>query len=320
MKWLFGNWELKLVSFVVAVALWTYTSGQVRVEREILVELSADQIGGLPPDLQVAAVEPSEFVAVLSVPTTKLGDLRDQVLRPQLVLPRDRREPGDVEFPLTSRMLGLDSDIRVLRTEPGEVRVITARLSSIISATVPTEPPMVVGLPGGIAAEVRLDRTRVQVRGPRPQVERFETAGTPLRFAPIRLEGVDPALNAAREERVALVVQDGQPKAVEAVMAIVTLRPARTSTVSHWVPVSVLLGPSDAGRWRVDGDPPQVEVRLTGPETVVRALRSEDVIAWVDLHASPVVAGNRELPVLVQAPPGITTEAGRIKLVLVAVP
>jgi len=320
MRWLIGNWELKLVSFVVAVALWTYTSGQVRVEREILVELSPAQVGGLPSDLQVAAIEPSEFVVVLSVPTTKLSDLRDQVLRPQLALPRERRGPGEVEFPLTSRMLGLDSDIRILRTEPGEVRTLTIRLSSIASALVPTEPPAVVGLPGGIAAEVKLDRTRVQVRGPRVQVEQFESAGTPLRFAPVRIDGVDPALTTQREERVSLVPQDGQPQPVEAVVASVTIRPARTSTVSHRIPVSVLLGPADAGRWRVQGDPPQVEVRLTGPETVVRSLRSEDVVAWVDLHAAPIGPGERELPVLVQVPAGVTAEAGRISLTLIAVP
>lgn len=318
MRWLFGNWELKLVSLVVAVALWTYTSGQVRVEREILVEISASQITGLPGDLQVAAIEPSEFVAVLSIPTSKLGDLRDQVLKPQLSVPRDRRGPGDLEFVLTGRMLGLDADVRVLRTEPGEVRSVTVRLSAIAQAALPAEAPLVVGLPAGIAADVRLDRTQVEVKGPRELVEQARNASSSIRFQPIRLDNVDPFLVSPREERIALRVVEGQLSPVEAVTATVVLRPMRMATVTLRVPVPVLMASGDTGRWRVEGAP-RAELRLTGPETVVRALRPEDLVAWVDLHVG-LSAGEHELPVLVQAVDGVRFEPARVKLVLAPVP
>jgi hypothetical protein len=320
MRWLLGNWELKLVSLVVAVALWTYTSGQVRVERQILVELTPAQISGLPASLQVSAVEPAEFVAVLSVPTSKLGDLRDQALRPLIELPRDRREAGDVELALTGRLLGLDSDIRVLRTEPGEVRSVTIRLSAQAFATLPAEAPPVVGLPAGIAATVRLDRTRVEVRGPGELIAAAMAANAPLTFTPIHLDGIDPGLTAPHEERIVLRTGDGQFSPVEPVLALVTLRPARTATVTLRVPVSVLLEPGEAGRWRVEGGPPVAEVRLTGPDALVRSLRVEDLVAWIDLHQGVAEAGERELPVLVQPLDGVQAEAGRLRLRLVAVP
>lgn len=321
MKWIFGNWELKVVSLVVAVALWTYTSGQVRVEREILVELTPVQVTGLPADLQVAAIEPAEFVAVLSIPTSKLGDLRDQqVMRPQLAVPRERRGPGDIEFVLTGRMLGLDSDVRVLRTEPGEVRSVTVRLSAIAQATLPAEAPGVVGLPAGIAAEVRLDRTQVEVKGPREQIDQVRNASASIRFQPIRLDGIDPFLAAPHEERVALHVQDGLPTPVDAVVATVILRPMRMATVGLRVPLSVLMAPADAGRWRVAGDPPHAELRLTGPEAVVRALRPDELVAWVDLHGGQLQAGERELPVLIQPVDGVRFDPVRVRLALVAVP
>lgn len=320
MKWLLGNWELKLVSLVVAVALWTYTSGQVRVERQILVELTPAQISGLPAVLQVSAVEPAEFVAVLSVPTSKLSELRDQVLRPLIELPRDRREAGDIELGLTGRLLGLDSDIRVLRTEPGDVRSVTIRLSSLAFATLPAEAPAVVGLPVGIAASVKLDRTRVEVRGPGERIAAAEAGGAPLRFAPIHLDGVDPGLAAPREERITLRVTEGQLTPVEPILAIITLKPARTATVTLRVPVAVLLAPGEAGRWRVEGEPPIAEVRLTGPDALVRALRVEDISAWVDLHQGISEAGERELPVQIQPRDAVQAEAGRIRLRLVAVP
>lgn len=320
MRWLLGNWELKLVSLVVAVALWTYTSGQVRVERQILVEFTPAQISGLPSVLQVSAIEPAEFVAVLSVPTSKLGELRDQVLRPQIELPRDRREAGDVELAVTGRLLGLDSDIRVLRTEPGEVRSVTVRLSALAYATLPAEPPPVIGLPPGIAATVRLDRTRVEVRGPSERIATAEAAGAPLRFDPIHLDGLDPGLTAPHEERLALRVGEGQPSPVEPVLATITLRPARTATVTLSVPVSVLLAPGEAGRWRVEGGPPVAEVRLTGPEALVRGLRPEDLTAWIDLHGGVPEAGERELPVLIQPVKSVQAEAGSLRLRLVQVP
>ncbi len=320
MRWILGNWELKLVSLVVAVALWTYTSGQVRVERQILVEMTAAQVSGLPAELQLTALEPAEFVAVLSVPTSKLGDLRDQVLRPTIELPRDRREAGTFELALTGRLLGLDSDIRILRTEPGEVRAITVRLSGLAFATLPAEAPPVVGLPGGIAAAVRLDRTRVEVRGPREKIAEAEASGTPLHFTAIRLDNIDPALAAPREERVVLHVADGQPAPVDPVIATVTLRPARSATVTLRVPVSVLFGPAEAGHWRVEGASLTAEVRLSGPEGVVRALRAEEITAWVDLHSGPLEAGDREVAVQVQAPETVKAEGGRIRLRLAAVP
>ncbi|MBN8526805.1 MAG: hypothetical protein J0M02_15845 [Planctomycetes bacterium] len=320
MRWLIGNWELKLVSLAVAVALWTYTSGQVRVEREILVELTPAQITGLPSDLQVAAVEPAEFVAVLSVPTSKLDALRDQVLRPQLSVPRDRRNPGDLEFVLTGRMLGFDADVRVLRTEPGDVRSVTVRLAAIAQAVLPAEPPVVVGLPAGIAAEVRLDRTQVEVKGPREIVEQARNSSSSIRFDPIRLDNVDPFLATPREERVALHVHEGQLVPVEPLVATVSLRPLRMATTTLRVAVPVLLAPGDAGRWRVEGDGPRAELRLTGPESVVRALKAEDVVAWLDLHAARLVAGEQELPVQVQPIDGVRIEPARVRLSLVPVP
>lgn len=320
MKWLLGNWELKLVSLVVAVALWTYTSGQVRVERVVQVEFVPAQVAGLPADLQVAAVEPSEFSVVLSVPTSKLGEVREQTLRPALALPRDRRSPGDVELALTSRLLGLDPDIRVVRTEPGEVRAVTIRLSAIAQGVLAAEAPPVIGLPPGIAAEVRLDRTRVEVRGSREAVMQAETDGSVLRFVPVRLDGVDPFLAAPREERVALHPQEGPLVPVEPVIATIALHPARSASVVLRVPVPVLLDADKAGRYRIDGPPPQAEVRLTGPEAVVRAVRAEDVIAWADLRAVATVAGVHDAVVQVQPIAGVQAEAPRLRLVLVAIP
>lgn len=312
MRWLWGNWELKLVSLVVALALWTYTSGQVRVERQVRVVLRSEQIRDLPSGLQAAGVEPEEFVAVLSVPTSELASLREGALRPVIAL-RDRREPGRVELPLTGRLLGLDSDLRLLRTEPAGLTAITVRLSAIATAMLPAEAPAVAGLPAGIAAEVVLDRTQVEVSGPREMVQQAESDMRQIRFAPVRLAGIDAAMVAPREERVALVPLPDQPQPVQPVHARIVLKPARSLSLVLRAPVAVLFSPSDAGRWRLEAEP-QVELRLTGPEAAIRALRGEDLVAWVDLHAGNLAEGERILPVSVQLPPGIAAEPAQVAI------
>ena len=85
------------------------------------------------------------------------------------------------------------------------------------------------------------------------------------------------------------------------------------------VPLALLFAPGEAGRWRVEGEAPVAEVRLSGPEVVVRALKAEDLTAWIDLHQGPLTAGEHELAVLIQAPEAVQAEAGRIRVRLAAV-
>jgi hypothetical protein len=316
MRWLWAHWELKLVSLAVAVALWTYTSGQVRVERSVLVEILPGQITELPADLRVTDVAPGQFVAVLSVPTGKVDLLRDEVLHPLLSLPRDRRSAGRVEFPLTGRSLGLDGDIRILRTEPADLRGIAVDLTQIAEATLPVEVPLVVGLPAGLVAEVVMERTRIDVRGPRDKIEAATAEGRPLRFVPVRIEGLSTDLVAPREERIILHTLPGQPEPVQPVGARITVRPARTLEVTVRVPLGVLLPVAELGRWTATEDAQGIDLRISGPEGVVRAVAIADITAWVDLRSVPLVAGDGRHPVHAQLPAGLSAAATSVHLTL----
>lgn len=320
MRWLWAHWELKLVSLAVAVALWTYTSGQVRVERTVLVEILPGQISEMPADLRVTDVVPVQFVAVLSVPTGKVDQLRDEVLHPRLPLPRDRRSPGRVEFALTGRALGLDGDIRILRTEPADLRSITVTLTQLGEATLPVEIPLVIGLPVGLVADVVMERTRVDVRGPRERLEAAAAEGRPLRFSPVRIEGLSSDLVAPREERIVLHQLPGQPEPVQPVGARITVRPARTVEVTLRVPLGVLLPPAELGSWTVVEEVPGVDLRISGPEGAIRAVALTDIIAWVDLRRVPMVAGEAVHPVQVRSPAGLQVAAASVRLTLRPVP
>ncbi|MEK7414572.1 MAG: hypothetical protein AAB263_14760 [Planctomycetota bacterium] len=305
MKWLWSHWELKLVSLAVAAALWTYTSGQVRVERQIHVVIQPEQIKGLPASLRVINL-PYEFDAVLSVPTSKLDQLRGEVLRPDLLIPQDRRESGKVTFALTSRTLGLDADFRLLRTEPADIRDIQVELSGIESAVLAAEPPLVIGLPAGVTASVQLDRTRVEVRGPRDLIQRAEAANAILRFKPIRADELGPVQGRTHEERLILKPTLGQPEPVTPVIAIVSLQSSRIAEIRIKTRCAVLLPLADAGHWRISGAPSDIEVKCSGPEAAIHALTPADISAWIDLRTTALTAGPGAYLVTVQAPSGIT--------------
>lgn len=314
MSWLLGHWELKLVSLVVAVALWTYTSGQVRVERTVQVEIRPEQVTGLPADLRATAVTPSQFEVVLSVPTRKVDDLRDDVLRPQIPIPREHRGAEPVEIALTSRALGLDSDIRIQRTDPAHLQALVVQVANIVEAVLPAEPPPVVGLPPGLAADVVLDRTQIQVRGLREVVDAASERQR-LRFAPVQLEGIPADLAVAREERVEVHALPGQPEPVDPVMARVTVHPDRMLEVTLRLPVALLLPADAVGRWEV-AENPTAELHLHGPENTVRGIVAADLNAWIDLRSVELVPGPLERQVHVALPPGVTAPAATLRITL----
>jgi len=57
-----------------------------------------------------------------------------------------------------------------------------------------------------------------------------------------------------------------------------------------------------------------VDLRCTGPESLIRTLRPEDLTAWTDLHATAITAGRREMAVAVEAPAGVSVDPVRVSL------
>jgi hypothetical protein len=82
------HWELKLVALVIAVALWLYTNGQVRIERSINVSVTSASVQSLPKGYRVTEIRPDKFTVNLSVPVSQVGGLRNAIV-PHLVISGD---------------------------------------------------------------------------------------------------------------------------------------------------------------------------------------------------------------------------------------
>ncbi len=64
------HWELKVVALVIAVALWLYTNGQVRIERSVNVVVAPSAVLSLPDGYRVTSITPQNFTINISVPVS----------------------------------------------------------------------------------------------------------------------------------------------------------------------------------------------------------------------------------------------------------
>ncbi len=309
------HWELKLVAIVVAIALYTYTAGQVRVERTVPVSLTEAAVKGLPPEFQVTSIEPREFKVLLNIPSSRLVDLTDGGLSPRLDIEPEQLAAGVATFPLTSRVLRLSDDVRVVATEPAELKELTVRFDRIGESELSVDEPRLVGLPAGLDAEVSIEPTMAHLRAPASVLERLAQERHRVRFHEIPLDHLDPGLTGERIEVVPLIPlpppAESPYSVVTKVTARVVIRPLPGLAKQVELPVQVLSDPSLLRSVRIAVDPPLITVELRGPENLLRELPGEEGLrAFVPVKPSLAMDERHPLTVIIQAPPGITVSGG----------
>jgi YbbR domain-containing protein len=308
------HWELKLVALVIAVALWLYTNGQVRVERSITVVVNASAVQSLPADYRVSEIQPQGFTVKVSVPMSQAGSLRTPLI-PNLVISGDAVLRGEQRFPITGSLLGLDDDLRIDRIEPENVREIRVAFALITEDYLPVEVPAIKGLPDGIQATLAIEPTRVRVRGTREQLDGLKVKGQRLTFDPIVLDGVDPTLQAQRREIVTLTNRDPQIEVIDRVTATVTLTPQQGSTKEVAVPVQILAPKDFTSRFVIELSQPQVVLALHGPASLLSGLQPEsELTAYIALRPTIELGVPVEVPVGVLGPTWATYDPVTIRV------
>lgn len=303
MKYLFNNWELKIVALVIALGLWQYTNGQVRVDRTIHVTVTDAAIQALPAEWQITSIEPRQFTLLVSTPANLERTFRTDVLVPRLeVSARELLKNHRQEFSIGNRMLGLDDDIRIA-FESDARRTITVTFDQVEDGYLPVETPRLEHVPPGLESTVVLDRTRVKVSGPRTRLDELRQKGHRIQFLPVSLEDADPMQIGQRDEKLSLKDQEQMVRVLEDVKATITLRPKRGQPRTVTIPVSMLAGPEIWQRGRIELNPPQVTLTLRGPENLLAALKPEDdLIAYVNLRRVFGPEALSEVPVQLIAP------------------
>jgi hypothetical protein len=315
-----AHWELKIVSLFLAVALYIYTSGQVRVEKTFAVIVTDAAVRGLPADYQVVNLSPREFKVVLSVPTIRLADLESESLSPRLEVRPEQLATKTATWPLTSHLLRLSNDIRVVSSEPADLREIQVQLDRITEESLPVEIPNIAGLAAGLNATVRLDQTLVRVAAGGAVLDLLRRDHERVRFQDIDLHMIDANLVGERQERLFLTPMTPPSetpfRVLGQVAATVTIRPLLAMSKEISTAVQVLCGKDLLRSVDVTLTPPRVTLTVRGPQNLLAQLKPEDLTAFVRLKDDVVPDATQMLPVEVLAPPWLAVDPAQVSVTL----
>lgn len=318
-----AHWELKAVALVLAIALYIYTSGQVRVEKTVSVTLSEMSVRGLPGDYQVVGITPREFKVQLSVPTSRLPDLESETVTPRLELRPEQLPLETASWPLTSQLLRLPNDIRIIATEPIDIREVTVQLDRVTEGSLPVELPHLAGLPAGLEASVTLDVTKVRVATGGDTLHLLVRDHEKIRFQDIDLRTIDPGLAAEHQEKLVLTplpaTQEAPYRVLDSVTATVSIHPMLTTTRKLSAPIQVLSSRDLLHSVEVTLTPPQAALTIHGPENLLKDLKPEALTVFVRLADDLTPETSHELPVEFLAPPGLMIDPAQVRVLLVPV-
>jgi hypothetical protein len=309
-----NNWTIKLGALLIALALWSYTNQQVRIERTLTVHINRDSIQKVPDGYRVTSIYPETFTVRVSVPISHASTLRPTIT-PRLTIDAEASQKGEQRFPVTVDTLGLSEDIRIEWLNLETEREIRVALQLVTEEYLPVQLPKIEGVPASIQSTIVLEPTRVRIRSTRAQFQDMIDRNQRITFAPITLTDIDPQMQQAKIEKVVLVPQQTDLDMVDQVTATITLTPGMRAKRTISVPVHLLTPPDFHTRYRVELGSPQVAITIQGPEALLYDLQpDEDVTAYVMLRSTGEAKMVRDVEIAVRGPTWMTYEPMTIRV------
>jgi YbbR domain-containing protein len=264
---LFRNWPFKLLSLVLAFALWVAVTGESIIVQDYDVPLEVV----LGDGFTLVGAPPDRGDVRLRGPETLLRQI--DPLRHEMELQLDLSEATAGERTIQigpDNLLGRPRGVEVARIIPNRLSVV---VDERMQRTIPVEPTFMGELPAGYAIYKKLATPEsVIVVGPRSKIE----AVTGMATDPIPLDSRTESFVA----RVGAVPESPEIRLLDSRLLTVRVEidVAPTDVVIDSVPV-VFTGQTYGATVRPD----RVRVRLTGPPALVESLGAEQVRAVVDV-------------------------------------
>ena len=282
----FRHIGLKLLSFALALLLWSLVAGQKEAERSLRVPL---EFQNMPASLEMIGEPPSSVDVRVKGPSAMLGLLHGTELVASVELSAAR--PGRRMFHLLPEHVSTPVGVRVLNIVPATV---TLTFEASATKTVPVVPAIDgEPAPGYVMGRVTASPASVEVVGPESMVRQLTEATT----EPVSLQG---AMGRVRD-----TVTIGVPgpslrlKIPRNATVVVEVKPAPVDHTVGGVPV--ILRHLGKGL-RAAAAPGAVSVRARGPADIVTTLEGRRVPALVDL--SGLKKGRYNLTVRIDATSG----------------
>jgi hypothetical protein len=164
---LFENFWWKLLSLGIAVVLWALVASEPELGTLATVPL---EYRNLPDDLEISSEPVSQIVLELRGPSGELRGLGEGVIHPAVVLDMSGLQPGIHTFPIIDRNVKLPRGVRLVRTNPSEVRFEFDRR---LVRSVPVRVRLIgQGQDGYEVANQRVEPPNLQIEGPAKKVSR----------------------------------------------------------------------------------------------------------------------------------------------------
>lgn len=288
------NWKLKLLALALAVLLWIVVSADQVTSNWIPVPLEVRVLdpsyrlrdGSAPREVEVRFTGPGRDFLDLAIRRSPLQLNIAEVSDTQEVF---NLEPGMVQVP--NQLSVNPQDVR-----PGRVSLRFLRLEDRL-VPVRVRVRNELGSEWTLVDSLRVEPARVRVRGPLSQLEDIEYISS----RPITLSPGDSSFS--RLVQLDTTALTGVRISSPSVRVSGTVDRVRESTVED-VPVSI------GGGVRVR--PTSVDVRLKGPEQIVRTLSADGLRAVVAIDSIPgrIPEEGVSVPIRVETlPAGVTAEA-----------
>jgi len=180
MKLITGNLGWKLLSLVIAVALWIAIAREPELATSIAVPI---EFKGMPDDLDIASNVPDRVRLEIRGPAGRLS--RDNLADLALVLDLSGATPGERTFNIRPAAINLPSDVSFYRALPSQ---ITLRFDKLLMKAVEIVPaPFSKGPPDGYRVrEYTVVPNKTLIRGPAERVKNISR----VTLDPVDLSGV----------------------------------------------------------------------------------------------------------------------------------
>jgi len=263
----FRHLGLKFISVLVALGLWYTVAGEETVERSLLVPL---ELQNRSERLELADNPPSS----VNVRVRGRSGLLSQLVSGEVVAMLDlsSAKAGRRYFALTPKHVRAPFGVDVVEVSPTTIPLkFEPSLTRKVPVAVVTEGEPA---PGYVAGKPSVQPSTVEVTGPESAVERLREVIT----EPVSLAGARGTVR----EPAAIGTPDASLKLDRAVTAIVTIpvAPLPVERVLAAVPVRLRNVAKGVAAQAV---PTAISVTARGPSDIVSTLRSDAILAYVDL-------------------------------------
>lgn len=253
---------LKLLSLLLAVALWFAVGGEERIETTLSVPL---EIVNLDPQLMITSEVPSGLQLRLAGPRSLIRALTQSRLVHSVDLAGAK--PGRLSIPFGPASFTLPRGVTILRVHPNP---LSLNLVETAVRTLPLQPALVGTPPEGYEIKaVRIRPSVVSVKGPVEELQDLKVLST----LPIDVSTLTAPATLVTDldvKNLHLTLTNPIPLLAEVTVVEKTLTRTFTGLPLSAQPLPARLAPS------------QVTVTLEGPYREVKDLKAADLQAVVD--------------------------------------